>query len=298
MTIHGVLLLDKPLGLSSNVAVQRVRRLFDRTKAGHTGTLDPLASGLLPVCLGEATKFSHTLLDADKAYEAVIRFGFVSSTGDAEGEISRLGDPAFSTEDLQRVVQAFTGPISQLPPMHSALKKDGKPLYEYARAGKEVERQSRNVIIKTLEVYDIQNEYVSVRVLCTKGTYIRVLAQDIGQALGCGGYLSGLRRTGVGGMSVSDAISLEALEALDVVGRRKRMLPLDCLLAGLPAVYLDPDAARRVRNGRDVEGEADTHTHFGSLRLYESSGRFLGIGERGADGRITPRRMLSTGVEL
>ena len=296
MTIHGVLLLDKPLGLSSNVAVQRVRRLFDRAKAGHTGTLDPLASGLLPVCLGEATKFSHTLLDADKAYEAVIRFGFVSSTGDAEGEISRLGDPVFSAEDLRRVVQAFTGPISQLPPMHSALKKDGKPLYEYARAGEEVERKARNVIIKSLEVYDINNEYASVRVVCSKGTYIRVLAQDMGKALGFGGYLAGLRRTGVGGMSVSEAISLEALEALNPEERRKRMLPLDCLLAGMPAVYLEPDVARRLCNGLEVKADADPH--IGSVRLYGTSGRFLGIGERGLEGRISPRRMLATGVEV
>lgn len=296
MTVHGVLLLDKPLGLSSNVAVQRVRRLFDRAKAGHTGTLDPLASGLLPVCLGEATKFSHTLLDADKAYEAVIRFGFVSSTGDAEGEISRLGHPAFTAEDLQHVTQAFTGSISQLPPMYSALKKDGKPLYEYARAGKEVERQSRNVVIKLLEINDIKDEYVSILVLCSKGTYIRVLAQDMGEALGCGGYLAGLRRTGVGGMNVSDAISLEALEALEPVGRRNRMLPLDCLLTDLPAVYLEPDATRRVRNGLDVEADADPH--IGSVRLYGASGSFLGIGERGPEGRISPRRMLSTGVEV
>lgn len=295
MMIHGVLLLDKPLGLSSNIAVQRVRRLFDRAKAGHTGTLDPLATGLLPVCLGEATKFSHTLLDADKAYEALIRFGFVSSTGDAEGEIQRRLEPAFSTAELEGVIQAFTGAISQMPPMHSALKKDGRPLYEYARAGEEVERKSRNIVIKELQVINNTNEYFSVRVLCSKGTYIRVLAQDIGESLGCGGYLAGLRRTGVGDLGIEDAITLEALEALDPEERRQRLLPVDCLLEGLPAIFLDPDASRRVRNGLEVEAAGGSCV--GAVRLYGPSGEFLGLGEQGTEGRVSPKRMIATRVE-
>lgn len=294
MTI-GVLLLDKPLGLSSNVAVQRVRRLFDRAKAGHTGTLDPLATGLLPVCLGEATKFSHALLEADKAYEALIRFGFVSSTGDAEGEIQRLREPAFSPADLKGVMQAFTGSINQIPPMHSALKKDGKPLYEYARAGEEVERKSRNVVIKELQLIDNKHDYASVRILCSKGTYVRVLAQDIGQSLGCGGYLAGLRRTGVGNMNIEDAITLEALEALAPEERRQRLLPADCLLKGLPAIFLEPDASRRVRNGLEVK--AAVGSYVGVVRLYGPSSEFLGLGEQGAEGRVSPKRMLSTGTE-
>jgi tRNA pseudouridine55 synthase len=295
MRIDGVLLLDKPFGLSSNVAVQRVRRLFDRAKAGHTGTLDPLATGLLPVCLGEATKFSHTLLDADKAYEAVIRFGFVSSTGDAEGEIQPLREPRFGISDLQRVMEAFTGTISQIPPMHSALKKDGRPLYEYARAGEEVERKTRSVLIKQLQLYDIKNEYVSIKVLCSKGTYVRVLAQDMGAFLGCGGYLAGLRRIGVGNMSVSNAIGLEALEALDPAQRQQCLLPVDCLLASLPAIYLEPDASQRVRNG--LEAEAAAGSYVGPVRLYGPTGGFLGLGEYGGEGRVSPKRMLSTGVQ-
>lgn len=295
MSIHGVLLLDKPLGLSSNVAVQRVRRLFERAKAGHTGTLDPLASGLLPICLGEATKFSHTLLDADKAYEAVIRFGFVSSTGDAEGEIRRLREPTFGASDLERVLAAFTGPISQVPPMHSALKKDGRPLYEFARAGEEVERKPRNVIIKRLQLIEKKEETISISILCSKGTYIRVLAQDMGQALGSGGYLAGLRRTGVGSMSVGDAISLETLEGLTPEERRQLLLPTDCLLGGLPAIHLDQDASKGVRNGLEVEANAGPHC--GLVRLYGPTGGFLGLGNLGTDGRVAPKRMLSTGAE-
>lgn len=294
MSSHGVLLLDKPLGLSSNVAVQRVRRLFDRAKAGHTGTLDPLASGLLPICLGEATKFSHVLLDADKAYEAIIRFGFVSSTGDAEGEIRPVRQATFTSSDLDRVLAAFTGPISQVPPMHSALKKDGRPLYEWARAGEEVERKARNVIIKSMQLIEQKEETVSVSIICSKGTYIRVLAQDMGQALGVGGYLAGLRRTGVGTMRLDDAISLAALEELTTEERWQLLLPTDCLLGGLPAVHLDLDASRGVCNGLKVR--VNTGTPSGLVRLYGPAGGFLGLGDLVADGLVAPRRMLSTGA--
>jgi tRNA pseudouridine55 synthase len=296
MTTHGVLLLDKPLGMSSNSAVQRVRRLFGRTKAGHTGTLDPLATGLLPICMGEATKFAHGLLDADKAYEAVIRLGFVSSTGDAEGRIEPFRPALLSVSRLEEVLRDFTGPLSQMPPMHSALKKDGRPLYEYARAGEEVAREPRNIVIKDLELIDFTKDCVAVKVLCSKGTYIRVLAQDIGQALGCGGYLLGLRRTRVGDLDLGGAIDLERLEALDPVGRPAHVLAADRLLAALPAVRLEPEAAQRVRNGLEVAADADPHS--GSVRLYCTNGGFLGVGERSADGRIVPRRMVSTGVEL
>jgi tRNA pseudouridine55 synthase len=296
MTTHGVLLLDKPLGMSSNIAVQRVRRLFDRTKAGHTGTLDPLATGLLPICMGEATKFSHALLDADKSYEAEIRLGFVSSTGDAEGRIEPVAEPGFSALRLNEVLRAFTGPLSQVPPMHSALKKDGRPLYVYARAGEEVIREPRNILIKHIELVDYKSSIIRIRISCSKGTYIRVLAQDIGQALECGGYLLGLRRTGVGDMDIAGAIGLERLEAMDAAGRQAWVLAPDRLVVALPAVCLPPEATQRVRNGLEVATNADANS--GPVRLYGAGGGFLGIGERSAAGLIVPRRMVSTGVEL
>ncbi len=186
MVTHGVLLLDKPAGISSNAALQRVRRAYGWPKAGHTGTLDPLATGLLPICMGEATKFSHSLLDADKSYEACIRLGFLSSTGDAEGVIEPIATPDFTAMRLHAVLKSFVGAIEQVPPMHSALKKDGKALYTYARAGEIVERKPRNIVIKDLHLINKTEDSLTISVDCSKGTYIRVLAEDIGKALGCG----------------------------------------------------------------------------------------------------------------
>ena len=289
--IHGVLLLDKPAGLTSNAALQRVRRLFGRIKAGHTGTLDPLATGLLPICLGEATKFSHSLLDADKTYEAVIRLGFVSSTGDAEGAIQETAMPDFDDEKLQEVVRAFTGPILQRPPMHSALKKDGRPLYEYARAGIEVARSVRNVFINNLYIIDCKDNYLSIRVTCSKGTYIRVLAQDMGRALGCGGYLRALRRSRIADLNVAAAIGLEDLEKSGPVIAATRLLPVDLLVRAFPALRLDSAEAKRVSTGLEVRPAVEV-VQQGPVRLYGPTGIFLGVGEGRSDGIVAPKRML------
>jgi len=295
--IHGVLLLDKPAGLTSNAALQRVRRLFGRIKAGHTGTLDPLATGLLPICLGEATKFSHSLLDADKTYEAVIRLGFVSSTGDAEGAIQEAGMPDFDDEKLQEVVRAFTGPILQRPPMHSALKKDGRPLYEYARAGIEVDRPVRNILIKKLEVIDLKKNVLSIKVTCSKGTYIRVLAQDMGDALDCGGYLMALRRTRIADLDIAAAIGLEDLEKSGPEVAPTNVLPVDLLVRAYPALRLDSAEAKRVSTGLEVRLAVEVVPQ-GPVRLYGPTGNFLGVGEGRSGGIVAPKRILANSAAL
>ena len=295
--IHGVLLLDKPAGLTSNAALQRVRRLFGRIKAGHTGTLDPLATGLLPICLGEATKFSHSLLDADKTYEAVIRLGFVSSTGDAEGAIQEAGMPDFDDEKLQEVVRAFTGPILQRPPMHSALKKDGRPLYEYARAGIEVDRPVRNILIKKLEVIDLKKNVLSIKVTCSKGTYIRVLAQDMGDALDCGGYLMALRRTRIADLDIAAAIGLEDLEKSRPVVAATHVLPVDLLVSAYPELRLDSAEAKRVSTGLEVRLAVEVVPQ-GPVRLYGPTGNFLGVGEGRSGGIVAPKRILANSAAV
>jgi tRNA pseudouridine55 synthase len=287
---HGVILLDKPIGLSSNVALQRVRRLFGWSKAGHTGTLDPLATGLLPICLGEATKFSHALLDADKSYEATICLGFTSSTGDAEGAIEPHGDTEFADIDLPRLLASFVGPIEQMPPMHSALKKDGKPLYAYARAGETVVRVPRKIIIKTLQFIERKDNILKISVDCSKGTYIRVLAEDIGKVLGCGGYLLALRRTGIRDLRVEDALGLDHLSEMDDLSRIARLLPVDRLVDVLPVLNLAEEASRRVVNGLAIPTGSTT---AGLVRLYDATGAFLGVGENRADGTLVPKRLVS-----
>jgi tRNA pseudouridine55 synthase len=242
------------------------------------------------VCLGEATKFSHSLLDADKSYEATIRLGFLSSTGDAEGIIEPFGDPQFSDAKLRQTLRSFTGTIYQVPPMHSALKRLGRPLYAYARAGEDVQRQSREVVIRELEVSDFSGTTVSIRVSCSKGTYIRVLAEDIGKALGCGGYLLALRRTGIGNLDINGAIGLDALTAMDGQVRAARLLPVDRLVDGLPAVHLDENVAKRVVNGVAAEVPG---VGIGPVRLYDSTGTFLGVGEGRSGGVVVPKRMIS-----
>lgn len=289
----GILLLDKSAGLSSNVALQRVRRLYAWSKAGHTGTLDPLATGLLPICLGEATKFSHTLLDADKTYEASIRLGVVSSTGDAEGILEPYAKPEFTAAQLQQVLDSFIGPIDQVPPMHSAIKKDGRPLYSYARAGETIARQPRKIFINSLQFIDNKDDVLNIRVDCSKGTYIRVLAEDIGKALGCGGYLLALRRTAIRDLALRDAMSLEQLGEMDDASRAARLLPVDRLVDGLPAVHLTQEAGRRLINGLAVSA-MDLTT--GLVRLYDSTGAFLGVGESRIDGALIPKRLISQSV--
>ena len=251
--VHGVLLLDKPLGLSSHQALQRVKWLLRAEKAGHTGTLDPLASGVLPICLGAATKFSQLHLDADKTYETVIRLGVTTHTGDAEGDVLDTRAVRCTVGQVVEVLDRFTGPISQIPPMHSALKKDGKALYEYARAGQTVERAARQVTIHGLELLDLQlhgeDPFLSLRVRCSKGTYIRTLGEDVAQALGCGGHLRMLRRVQTGPFSVSQCISLPALEALPEVERTQRLLPVQALLPDHTPVTLGSDDAARFLSG-------------------------------------------------
>jgi len=253
--VHGVLLLDKPLGLSSNNALQKAKWLLRAEKAGHTGTLDPLATGVLPLCFGAATKFSQLQLEADKTYEAVAVLGVRTSTGDAEGEVIARCDAAMPTAaDLETVRQRFTGPIRQVPPMHSALKKDGRALYEYARAGQEVEREARDVVIHSLSIElhaPTAEGFPTLRIVVrvSKGTYIRTLGEDIGQALGCGAHLSSLRRIATGDFEIGQCVTLPALEAMDDAGRRACLLPPESLLAGHGRVTLGSDDAGRFLSG-------------------------------------------------
>ena len=247
--LHGVLLLDKPLGLSSNDALQKAKWLLRAEKAGHTGTLDPLATGLLPLCFGAATKFSQVSLDADKRYLATLRLGVSTSTGDREGEVVEQRPVQVSRANIDAACARFTGPISQLPPMHSALKKDGRALYEYARAGIEVERVPRPIRIHSIDVVHWQGDELVIDVSCSKGTYIRTLAEDIGAALGCGAHLSALQRTASGSLGLAAAITLDALATLSEEQREARLLPPDVLLADWPRVELDDSEAGRFLTG-------------------------------------------------
>jgi tRNA pseudouridine55 synthase len=251
--VHGVLLLDKPLGLSSNQALQKAKWLLRAEKAGHTGTLDPLATGVLPLCFGAATKFSQQHLDADKTYETTVRLGFKTSTGDAEGDVISVREVSCSAGMVVEVLDRFMGPISQVPPMHSALKKDGKALYEYAREGETVEREARNVVIHDLDLLDMQLQgdapFLRLRVRCSKGTYIRTLGEDIAEALGCGGHLSALRRVVTGPFAEAQCVSLAQLEVMDEVGRLAALQPVDVLLPGYTEVELNKDSTDRFLNG-------------------------------------------------
>jgi tRNA pseudouridine55 synthase len=288
--LDGVLLFDKPLELSSNIALQKVRRLFNAEKAGHTGTLDPLATGLLPVCFGEATKFTIALLDADKSYRATIRLGQDTTTGDAEGEVRQTRPVAVNEARVLEVLATFMGQSQQLPPMHSAIKHLGKPLYEYIRKGETVEREQRTVFIRELKLERFAGDELEFSVLCSKGTYVRTLAEDIGEALGCGGHLIALRRTGIGEFQLQDAFTLAQLEALDETQRDALLMPLDRLVLNLPSLQLDPVQAGRLAQGQRL-GLSDAHPD-GKRRLY-AEGCFIGLGELN-DGRLVPSRLLSS----
>ena len=257
--VHGVLLLDKPLGLSSNQALQRAKWLLRAEKAGHTGTLDPLATGVLPLCFGAATKFSQLHLDADKTYEATARLGVKTSTGDAEGEVIAERPVEVTSEDLARVEALFTGPLRQIPPMYSALKKDGKALYEYAREGIEIERAPRDVVIRKLRVSETPDvepwRAVKIAATVTKGTYIRTLGEDIGEALGCGAHLTALRRTATGDFHASQCVTLEALEAMPEDERLALLLPTESLVAGHSRVTLGTEDAARFLSGLRRRGD-------------------------------------------
>lgn len=292
--VHGVLLLDKPLGLSSNQALQKAKWLLRAEKAGHTGTLDPLATGVLPLCFGAATKFSQLHLDADKTYRAIARLGVRTSTGDAEGEVIAERPVQVTPDDLVRVQAQFTGRITQVPPMHSALKKDGKALYEYAREGVEVERAPREVEIYELKVAAAPaspaQSAIEIIATVSKGTYIRTLGEDIGEALGCGAHLTALRRVATGGFDVSQCVTLEALEALPEDERLALLQPAECLVSGHTRVMLGAEDAGRFLSGvrrRGAWPDADAVAVFG-----ERPAAFLGTAHVKA-GELIPGRLLS-----
>src|ERR1700754_1262875 len=297
--LDGVLLLDKPLGLSSNDALIRAKRLYLAKKAGHTGTLDPLATGLLPLCFGEATKFSQDLLEADKTYEATMRLGIRTTTGDAEGEAIDTREVTCDEAALQAVLPAFLGEITQVPPMYSALKRDGKPLYEYARAGQTVEREGRQVTILKLEMIAYALPDVTFRVTCSKGTYVRTLAEDIGEALGCGAHLIALRRTGVGALTLEHAVTLDALSDAAQGELDRWLQPVDALLSTFPAVHLDDEATRRFLHGQrlrlaDLSISDEIGDEAKRVRVYAATeGRLLGVARAG-DGVLAPERLVVT----
>jgi tRNA pseudouridine55 synthase len=292
--IDGIILLDKPQGWSSNQALGRVKYLLAARKAGHTGSLDPLATGLLPLCFGQATKVSGWLLDADKRYEAVARLGLVTSTGDLEGEVLQENPvPAFSARQIEQACSGLRGEISQVPPMYSALKHEGRRLYELARKGVEVERPPRTVTVHVLTAAMIAPDQLRLQVTCSKGTYIRTLVEDLGQALGCGATVAELRRTGHGAFDAVDMVTLDALENAAAEagpeGVERWLLPADRALADRPAVRLDAASSRFLRQGQPVfvPGVRDA----GPLRLYDPEGGFIGVGLLQEDGRVAPRRL-------
>lgn len=291
-SINGVLLLDKATGLSSNAALQRVRRLFRAKKAGHTGSLDPLASGLLPVCLGEATKLAGFLLNHDKRYRVSIRLGVTTRTGDSEGEVLATAPvPSLSRDQLMDVVNSFLGEILQCPPMHSALKHQGKRLYQLARQGIEVEREPRPVTIHELNLLDYQGDVLDLYVKCSKGTYIRTLAEDIGAVLGCGGHVIALRRTEVGDLTLAASHTETSLASLSDADLLETLLPPDTIVQPIPAVYLTEETGFDVRRGQAVL--APQSPANGWVRIYVRPDVFLGMGEVQDDGRIAPRRLLN-----
>jgi tRNA pseudouridine55 synthase len=289
--VDGVLLLDKPVGLTSNRALQTARRLLNARKAGHTGTLDPMASGLLPVMLGEATKFAADLLDADKSYRATVRLGVTTTTGDADGEVLERRPVALAAGDVEAAVERLTGAIVQVPPMHSALKREGRPLYELARAGVEVERAPRPVRIHRLQVVERAGDTLVLEVDCSKGTYVRVLAEDLGRALGCGAHLAALRRTRVGPLALDAAVGLAALEAMDADARRGCLRPLDELLHSLPSVRLDAELAQRFRQGQRLP--IDAQPRGGRVRVYGADDALLGTATVNEWGVVGPERLIS-----
>ncbi|WP_048441946.1 tRNA pseudouridine(55) synthase TruB [Caenimonas sp. SL110] len=300
--VHGVLLLDKPLGLSSNNALQRCKWLLRAEKAGHTGTLDPLATGVLPLCFGAATKFSQLQLDADKTYEATIRLGQKTSTGDAEGDVIETREvPRLTADDIAAVATRFTGPQRQMPPMYSALKKDGKALYEYARAGEDVEREPRDIVVRELHLTPDGKTDLRMVARVTKGTYIRTLGEDIGEALGCGGHLVSLRRIATGQFDVSQCVTLDAFESMTDEARSQALLPVESLLVDHTRVTLDADNAGRFLSGLRRRGtwlDTEQVAVFGPLPSSQPSpkeGRseaLLGTAHV-KGGELIPGRLLS-----
>ncbi len=293
--VDGILLLNKPVGISSNRALQKVRRLFKANKAGHTGSLDPLASGMLPICFGEATKFSGYLLDAGKYYRAVCQLGKTTRTGDAEGEVISDLPVQVCRAQIDSVLKAFTGTVEQVPPMYSAIKHKGQRLYRLARAGQEVERPARSIEIYSLNLIGFNDDQLELDIHCSKGTYIRTLAEDIGNALGCGAYLASLERTAVQPFMQQPCYTLERLgdmANLGVDNLDSCLLPVNSALASLPELVIDTNAADFLKQGRAVQ-VSDTPAST-LLALVAESGEFIGIGKVLSDGKIAPKRLMNT----
>ncbi len=292
--VSGIILLDKPLGFTSNAALQKVRWLLNAEKAGHTGSLDPLASGVLPLCFGEATKFSQYLLDSDKGYETVMQLGQTTTTGDAEGEVLKTRDVTVGRSDIEALLPQFRGQISQIPPMYSALKRDGQPLYKLARAGEVVEREARSVTIGRLELLECEGTRARLTVGCSKGTYIRTLVEDLGEALGCGAYVAELRRTQAGPFELAQTVTLEELEQAHAEGGNEAidrfLMPSDSGLQDWPLLQFSEHSAFYWLHGQPVR--SPEAPKFGMVRVQDHNGRFIGIGEVSEDGRIAPRRLI------
>ena len=293
-SVSGIIIFDKPYGFSSNGALQKVRWLLNSDKGGHTGSLDPLATGVLPLCFGEATKFSRYLLDADKEYEAVMQLGVTTDTGDAEGAVLERQAVHVTVEDIDAVLPQFRGVIQQVPPMYSALKKDGQPLYKLARAGITVDRPARTVTINHLELLSLGGDQARILVRCTKGTYIRTLVEDIGAALGCGAHVAQLRRTEAGPFDLTHAVTLEELERLHEEGGAEAldacMIPMDSGLQDWPIVYLTEHSSFFWLNGQPVR--AQQAPLEGMVRVYNHNDEFIGVGEMDDDGMVAPRRLI------
>jgi tRNA pseudouridine55 synthase len=288
--VHGILLLDKPVGMTSNQALQATKRLLQARKAGHTGSLDPLATGLLPLCFGEATKVSQFLLEADKRYQVVLRLGESTNTYDAEGEVTAVRPVSLDRGRIEQALARFCGEIDQVPPMYSAIKQDGQPLYKLARAGITVERPPRRVTIHEIRLLDWHDTRLELDVACSKGTYIRSLAHDLGELLGCGAHVTGLRRTATGGFGIGQAISLEAFQALSDKDRLACLISEDQALTHLPAVNLSVNTAYYLCQGQVVTTRHEAGP--GLVRLYGPDGHFIGLGEVQDDGQVAPKRLM------
>lgn len=293
--VDGVLLLDKPYATTSNAALQTARRLLNAQKAGHTGTLDPLASGLLALTFGEATKFSADLLHADKTYIAGIKLGQKTTTGDLEGDFLQTCPVRVNRADIEKTLNAFRGDILQVPPMFSALKRDGKTLYDLAREGVSIERQARSVRIEKLEILEFADELLTVEVTCSKGTYIRVLAEDIGEALGCGAHLASLRRTKVGALSLEDAVTLQALETMSVDERLATLKPLDALMQTLPAVHLSENDRVRFCHGQRLALGLPSCPR---VRVYGPDEQMVGTARVNERGVLEPERLIANKKDI
>jgi tRNA pseudouridine55 synthase len=290
--VHGILLLDKPLGLSSAGAVARLKYLFNARKAGHTGSLDPLASGMLPICFGEATKFGALMLDADKTYRVTVRLGERTPSADLESAvIERVALPALSTERMERALEEFPREYSQVPPMHSALKQEGKPLYEYARAGETRERAARPIRIHAMRLIEWRSPDLSFDVQCTKGAYIRVLAEDLAARLDTLGHLTGLRRLGVAPFADAPQWTLEAVDRMSREERSALLMPVDAALTEWPRLDLETEGAQAFRQGRTIVVPREAS---GKVRIYAPGLGFLGLGAVEAAGRLVPLRLIST----